>query len=409
MLHLHFEGVYTAPSVYIRLDGDYLCGDNLLLIFLKNFIVTTHHYPINNERIKHRMNAAFWRNKKVLLTGHTGFKGSWLALWLQKLHADVIGFSLSPPTIPNLFSIAKVQKDMIPITGDIRDFLLLKNVIMEYQPEIIIHMAAQSLVRYSYQHPIDTYSTNVMGTVNLLQAAREVGTVKSLVNVTSDKCYENKESLHSYQEQDTLGGYDPYSNSKACAELVTSAFRQSYYNNADSLVRCGLASVRAGNVIGGGDWAQDRLIPDIIRAMIKSDPILIRHPQALRPWQHVLEPLQGYLQLAELLYTNPTDYSEAWNFGPDDEDVKPVSWIVETIQHLWNTSVCSQLDQAPQPHEASLLKLDSTKAKKKLGWKPRWNLEKTLEETVNWYRSYNAGHDMREITFAQINEYMITE
>lgn len=348
------------------------------------------------------MNAEFWRNKNVLITGHTGFKGSWLSLWLQELHANVIGLSLEPPSTPNLFSAADVASNMISIIGDVRDFHLVKTALANHQPEIIIHMAAQSLVRYSYQNPIETYATNVMGTVNLLEAARQTATAKAIINVTSDKCYENKEWLWGYREHDVLGGHDPYSNSKACAELVTAAFRNSY---GKAETACGIASVRAGNVIGGGDWAQDRLIPDVMRGIFNRDDIILRYPHALRPWQHVLDPLHGYLQLAEQVYANPAEFAEAWNFGPNEQDVKSVGWVVDTILTLWDKNLSWKLDQAAKPHEATYLKLDSAKAKSKLGWKPRWNLEKALQETVGWYRAYQSEQNMRDKTRSQINEY----
>lgn len=348
------------------------------------------------------MDTSFWQHKKVLVTGHTGFKGSWLSLWLQAMQAKVVGFSLAPPSSPNLFSVGNVADDMVSLMGDVRDFDALKAVCVAYQPDIILHLAAQSLVRYSYQHPIETYATNVMGTVNLLEAARQVGSARAIINVTSDKCYENKEWLWGYREHDTLGGHDPYSNSKACAELVTSAFRNSYPH------QCGIASVRAGNVIGGGDWAQDRLIPDIIRGVINNNEITIRYPHALRPWQHVLEPLQGYLQLAERVYHDPDDFAQAFNFGPNEQDVKSVGWVVDKILQLWNEKSSWQLDQTAKPHEAAYLKLDSAKAKNKLGWNPRWPLERALQETVGWYRSYQSGENMREKTLSQINNYIAT-
>lgn len=351
------------------------------------------------------VNMSFWRNKKVLITGHTGFKGSWLALWLQQLGAHVVGFSLDAPTTPNLFSIADVTKNMISIQGDVRDLNSLNSVFIQHQPEIVFHMAAQSLVRYSYEHPVETYSTNVMGTVNLLQAARITGTVKAIVSVTSDKCYENKSLSRGYQEDDQLGGYDPYSNSKACAELVTSAFYKSYYKDSES--SCGLASARAGNVIGGGDWAKDRLIPDLVNSFLNSSNFLVRYPKALRPWQHVLEPLHGYLKLAQFLYLSPDEYSQAWNFGPAEEDVRPVDWIVQQMQMLWDKELNVCYESNPVLHEATLLILDSSKAKNDLGWNPKWNLETALLKTVDWYRAYDRGEDMRIKTISQIEEYLV--
>jgi len=342
----------------------------------------------------------FWSNKKVLITGHTGFKGSWLSLWLQQLGADVAGFALPPPTPLNLFTLANVAEGMQSVMGDLRDFNQIAKVVNQTKPEIIIHMAAQPLVRYSYQAPIETYATNVMGTVHLLEAARQTPSVKTIVNVTTDKCYENKEWERGYHEDDTLGGHDPYSNSKACAELVTKAFRNSYFSGNSPIA---LASVRAGNVIGGGDWARDRLIPDILHACLNKETVILRNPDSTRPWQHVLEPLSGYLLLAEKLYVSPDQYAEGWNFGPNEEDVKPVRWITDFIFKLWEHSGTWQQDKYPQPHEARYLKLDCTKAKNKLNWQPRWNLERGLTETVNWYKAYEANQKMREVTLDQIN------
>ncbi len=349
------------------------------------------------------MDFSFWKNKKVLITGHTGFKGSWLALWLQQLGAEVIGFSLNPPTTPNLFTLAHVPKNMISLTGDVRDFDTLKTVFAEHQPEIVFHMAAQSLVRHSYEDPRETYATNIMGTVNVFEAIRITKTTKAVVNVTSDKCYENKESLVGYREEDSLGGYDPYSNSKACAELITSAFRNSYYKTTEHL--CGLASARAGNVIGGGDWAKDRLIPDIVRSVLSESEFTVRYPHALRPWQHVLEPLCGYLQLARLLFLLPNNYAQSWNFGPEEQDIKSVDWIIHRVKQLWDSKLCIQYIASPPLHETSLLKLDSSKAKRSLNWKPIWNLENALLNTVAWYRAYEKGEDMRKMTLRQIEEY----
>jgi CDP-glucose 4,6-dehydratase len=351
------------------------------------------------------MDFSFWQNKTVLITGHTGFKGGWLSLWLHQLGANVIGYSLNPPSQPNLFTLANIKKNVIHIEGDVGDYDCLKTTLDKHKPEIIFHMAAQSLVRYSYENPIETYSTNVMGTVNLLEAARIVGCSKVIVNITSDKCYENKEWQWPYRENDVLGGYDPYSNSKACSELVTSAFRNSYFNGSEYC--CGLASARAGNVIGGGDWAKDRLIPDIIRSFINNTDFIVRYPQALRPWQHVLEPLHGYLQLAELLYFEPSNYTGAWNFGPEQNDVKTVDWIVKKIQQIFNKPLSVKYNSDQNKHEASLLKLDSSKAKNYLSWKQCWDLETGLLKTIEWYKSYINGEDMHKKTNEQINEYSI--
>jgi CDP-glucose 4,6-dehydratase len=348
----------------------------------------------------------FWNEKKILITGHTGFKGSWLSLWLQHLGANLIGFALPPPTIQNMFTVTDTAKYMLSILGDIRHFSEIRKVIEQHRPEIIFHMAAQPLVRYSYENPLETYTTNVIGTANLLEAVRQTDSVKVIVNVTTDKCYENKEWHWSYRENERLGGHDPYSNSKACAELVTSAYRNSYLKQRS----IGLATARAGNVIGGGDWAQDRLIPDLIRGNISNKPVTIRYPHALRPWQHVLEPLSAYLQLAEKLYGNPDQFSEAWNFGPNEDDVKPVSWIADYITNLLrNDGKGWILEETPQPHEASFLKLDCSKAKAKLGWQPRWNLEKGLKETVNWYQAFESKENMREVTLMQIENFTTHE
>lgn len=349
------------------------------------------------------MDFSFWRNKNVLVTGHTGFKGSWLSLWLQQLGANIVGFSLDPPSEPNLFDLTGLKNNMVSLKGDVRDFSSVKTALDTYKPEIIFHMAAQSLVRYSYEQPVETYATNVMGTVHLLEAARMTGSTQAIINITSDKCYQNKEWQRGYREDDVLGGHDPYSNSKACSELVTSAFRDSYFKTAE--YSCGLASARAGNVIGGGDWANDRLIPDMMRSLLNHSDFIVRYPHALRPWQHVLEPLNGYLKLAQLLFQSPGDYAEGWNFGPNDEDVQPVGWVVDKVQQLWNKTLPERYDPAPKLHEASLLMLDSTKAKDKLGWKPCWNLETALSKTVDWFRAYEKGEDMYKITHAQIDEY----
>jgi CDP-glucose 4,6-dehydratase len=349
----------------------------------------------------------FWADKVVLLTGHTGFKGSWLSLWLQSMGAKVIGYALPPPTDPSLFITANVANGMTSLEGDIRDIAELSKVFGKYQPEIVVHMAAQSLVRHSYVNPIETYSTNVMGTVHVLEAARQAVSVRAIVNVTSDKCYENREWVWGYRENEAMGGYDPYSNSKGCAELVTAAYRKSYFNPgqyADH--RVALASARAGNVIGGGDWAEDRLIPDIMRAIVQGKPVYIRNPHAIRPWQHVLEPLSGYLMLVQKLWHEGTDYGDAWNFGPSDEDTKPVSWIVDHLTKACGEGASWQLDDGDHPHEAHYLKLDCSKAKSRLDWRPRWHLEDALTAIVDWHRAHQAGHDMRTVTLRQIARYI---
>jgi CDP-glucose 4,6-dehydratase len=354
----------------------------------------------------HAVNADFWRDKRVFLTGHTGFKGSWLSLWLQSLGAQVTGFALSPPTDPSLFVLARVQDGMRSLEGDIRNVDLLFNAIREAQPEIVLHLAAQPLVRYSYQHPVETYATNVMGTVHLLEAIRTVGGVKAVVNVTTDKCYENREWVWGYRESEPMGGYDPYSNSKGCAELVTASYRNSFFNAAD-YARHGtaVATARAGNVIGGGDWAQDRLIPDILAAFEAGRAVDIRHPQAIRPWQHVLEPLRGYLLLAERLYCEGASWAEAWNFGPNDDDARPVGWIVDALARRWGPNAQWAQDAQAHPHEATYLKLDISKARQRLQWHPALRLEAALDYIVSWTQQRRQGVDMRAATLQQIRDY----
>lgn len=347
------------------------------------------------------MNASFWKDKTVFLTGHTGFKGGWIAHWLYELGAAVHGYSLEPPTQPNFFTETNLRNRLARSTiGDIRDIAAFTNALKQAKPDIIIHMAAQPLVRESYNTPVETFSSNVMGTVNILESARQVGTVKAIVNITTDKCYENKEWLWPYRENDRLGGYDPYSASKACAEIAAAAYRNSFL--ADANIH--LASVRAGNVIGGGDWATDRLIPDFLRALDVGETLRIRSPNAIRPWQHVLEPLSGYLLLAEKLYTEGRAFAEAWNFGPNEEDAKSVGWIVKQLcaqipDARWET------ENAKQPHEAGLLKLDSSKSKAKLGWTQRWNLETALSKTIEWHQAWRNREDMPAVTSEQIQAY----
>ena len=356
--------------------------------------------------LENMVNSEFWQGKKVLLTGHTGFKGSWLSLWLQSMGAQVIGYALSPPTNPSLFDAADVAKDMISIIGDIRDLGKLQAVFHEHQPEIVIHMAAQPLVRYSYVNPVETYSTNVMGTVNVLEAVRHCSSVKAVVNITTDKCYENREWAWGYRENEPMGGYDPYSNSKGCAELVSAAYRSSFFNS-DTYQDHGvaLATARAGNVIGGGDWAEDRLIPDILGAFEKNKLVDIRNPSAIRPWQHVLEPLRGYLMLAEHLYLQGTSYAEGWNFGPNDEDAKPVGWIVEQMASLWGNDAQWQIDSGDHPHEANYLKLDVSKARSRLDWHPALRLNDALQLIIDWSKQRQAGVNIRQLTLTQIHNY----
>jgi CDP-glucose 4,6-dehydratase len=353
------------------------------------------------------MNPQFWQGKKVFLTGHTGFKGSWLSLWLQLLGAEVVGYSLSPETQPNLFERARVSEGMTSVVGDILDLERLTRAMSESQPEIVIHMAAQSLVRKSYQIPVATYNTNVMGTVHVLEAVRQVASVRSVVNVTSDKCYENREWVWGYREDEPMGGYDPYSSSKGCAELVTSAYRNSFFHpDRYSQHRVAIASGRAGNVIGGGDWAEDRLIPDIIQSFINGNPVTIRNPQAVRPWQHVLEPLSGYLTLAEGLVTQGVSLVGGWNFGPHESDIQPVSWIVERTIELWQENASWQLDALAQPHEANYLKLDCSKAQTILKWKPKLDLATALAWVVDWTKAWQQKDDMQAVTNQQIKQYM---
>lgn len=349
----------------------------------------------------------FWKDKRVLVTGHTGFKGSWLCLWLQSVGADVIGYSLQPPTDPNLFSVARVAEGMTSLTGDVRDLQQLMRVVKERHPEAIFHMAAQSLVHESYRDPVTTYATNVMGTVNILEAARHARGVRAVLVVTSDKCYENQEWVWGYRENEPMGGYDPYSNSKGCAELVASAYRHSYFNPATfSEHHTAVATARAGNVIGGGDWAKDRLIPDIVRAVTSSQTAVIRSPRAVRPWQHVLEPLHGYLLLAQKLWEQGASFAEGWNFGPDNNESRPVAWVAEKFAVLWGAGASWLADaEFEQPHEAHYLCLDSSKARSRLGWRPRWGLERAVKRTVQWYLTHRMGTDMRCFSLDEIGAY----
>ncbi|WP_333494598.1 CDP-glucose 4,6-dehydratase [Kluyvera sp. CHPC 1.251] len=351
----------------------------------------------------------FWHGKRVFVTGHTGFKGSWLSLWLTEMGAVVKGYSLDTPTDPSLFEIMQLSQHMESEIGDIRDFASLHNSIAEFKPEIIFHLAAQSLVRLSYEQPIETYSTNVMGTVHLLEAVRLIGGIKSVVNITSDKCYENREWVWGYRENEAMGGYDPYSNSKGCAELVASSFRRSFFNPADYTQHgVGLASVRAGNVIGGGDWAKDRLIPDILRSFECNQQVVIRNPHSIRPWQHVLEPLSGYLVVAQKLFSEGDKFSEGWNFGPRDEDARSVEFIVDKMVALWGDNASWLLDGENHPHEAHYLKLDCSKANLQLGWHPRWGLVETLGRIVKWHRAWIDGEDMLACSKREIHDYMTT-
>lgn len=346
--------------------------------------------------------SASWSGRRVLVTGHTGFKGSWLSLWLHSLGAEVTGFALPPPTEPSLFEAARIGELVRHVEGDVRDLAALQKVVAEARPEVVFHLAAQPLVRLSYEEPVETYATNVMGTVHLLEAVRQVSGVKAMVSITSDKCYENREWVWPYRETDPMGGHDPYSSSKGCAELVTAAWRNSYFAHEGPL----LASVRAGNVIGGGDWAVDRLVPDLVRAFEAGLSPLIRSPDSVRPWQHVLEALGGYLLLAERLLAGERDFAEGWNFGPADEDARPVSWIVDRMRTVWGGGAADALpDTGPRPHEAGLLRLDCSKARAALGWRPALTLEQALDWIVAWHKAVGAGEDARAVTLAQIADY----
>ncbi len=361
---------------------------------------------MENVVSNHQIESSFWRNKKVLITGLTGFKGSWLGLWLTELGAEVIGYSLEPPTEINHYDLLQLNTRCHSIIGDVRDYATLAQAIKNIQPEIIIHMAAQSLVRYSYEEPIATFATNVLGTVHLLEAARHAPSVKVILNVTSDKCYDNKEWLWGYRENEAMGGSDPYSSSKGCAELVTQSYQRSYFNAENGIK---LASARAGNVIGGGDWAQDRLIPDIMQAFLTKRPAVIRNPNAIRPWQHVLEPLSGYMQLIQMLAID-RNLQGAWNFGPHPQDARPVAFIVEQLAQHWGQQASWQIEEDPKKyHEAHYLRLDCSKANTLLGWQPRWGLTNALEKTAQWYQAYANNQDIKALSLQQIKEYSQSE
>ncbi len=347
----------------------------------------------------------FWRNKKVFLTGHTGFKGSWMSLWLLKAGANLTGYSIGLPTNPSLFEELKIEKQMNSITGDIRDLPAITKAVHEAKPEIVIHMAAQPLVRYSYHEPVETYMTNVMGTVHLFEAVLAAGSVKAILNVTSDKCYENKERKAGYREDEAMGGYDPYSNSKGCAELVTSAYRRSFFEKEE----IHLASGRAGNVIGGGDWAQDRLVPDIIRSVLQNETLQIRNPRATRPWQHVLEPVGGYLKLTQKLFELGAQFAQGYNFGPAQDDHCDVEKIILKMNRHWNDKIKYKIFQSDlNPHEAGYLSLDCAKAQADLKWQPRWNVDIALEKTVQWVERRTAQDSIQEVCLQQIKEYEST-
>lgn len=342
----------------------------------------------------------FWKEKRVLVTGHTGFKGSWLCLWLQSMGADLFGISLSPLNI-SMFNSARVEEGMNHYIGDIRDLGLLKKIFCEINPEVIFHMAAQPLVRYSYDNPIETFETNIIGTANIFEASLDISSLKAIVNITTDKCYEEINLLKAFKENDRLGGKDPYSSSKACAELVSSAYRFSFLSKTN----IAMATARAGNVIGGGDWSYDRLVPDIIRALEIKEEVEIRNPNAIRPWQHVLEPLSGYLTLAQKLDSEGQNFAESWNFGPNEDDNKSVSWIVENLYDIWGVDSAWRDQTGDHPYEAEILKLDITKAKKRLNWFPKWTLREALLSVTDWHKAFLNKEDMRLKTLEQINEY----
>ena len=354
-----------------------------------------------------KVDASFWQGKRVFLTGHTGFKGGWLSVWLSSMGAKVTGYALAPNTNPSFFEVvglaSLLQQNHI---ADIRDLSALKSAMEQANPDVLIHMAAQPLVRYSYENPVETFATNVMGTVNVLESARAINSIKAIVIVTTDKCYENQEWVWGYRENETLGGADPYSSSKACAELVTNAYRQSFFSGNGTTSSAAVASARAGNVIGGGDWSQDRLIPDALAAFEAGKPLVLRNPLATRPWQHVLEPLSGYLVLAQALFKNGGNFTSAWNFGPDDEGNQTVEQVIDRLSSQWGNTVSWQQDPAAQPHEAHLLKLDCSKAHQQLRWVPRWKLVEATEKIVQWHKALQAGKDMKAITLEQIKQYL---
>lgn len=348
------------------------------------------------------MDPAFWRGRSVLVTGHTGFKGSWLSLWLASHGARVTGFSLPPEGNPNLFDLV-IKDDVRTVSADVRDLDALRLCVAEARPAVVFHLAAQSLVRRSYRDPVATYAINVMGTVNVLEAVRECPSAEAVVIVTSDKCYENQGWVWGYRESEPMGGYDPYSNSKGCAELVTAAYRSSFFTDPDA---CRIASGRAGNVIGGGDWSEDRLIPDVVRSFAENRSVEIRSPKSTRPWQHVLEPLSGYVALAELLCGDDgASLAEGWNFGPADRDCKPVDYVVDKLARLWGPSAAWHLSRTTHPHEAHLLKVDASKAQARLDWRPRLQLDEALAWTAEWYLGELSGHSARQLTHDQISRY----
>ena len=349
------------------------------------------------------MNPRFWENKKILITGHTGFKGSWLSLWLQKMNASVVGFSKDIPTEPSHFRVAQVDKEMKSIFGDIRNYEELENVVLEFKPEIVFHFAAQSIVHSSYKDPIETFSTNIMGTVNLLDISRKTKIPKVIINVTSDKCYRNINQKRTFVETDPLGGFDPYSSSKGCSELITDSYRNSYFDSMEFSL--GLASVRAGNVIGGGDWSQYRLIPDIVKSIQENNVLKVRNPNSIRHWQYVLDPLHGYLILAERLWENKKEFASGWNFGPTSDEGKTVSWVLEKFNDFWENKLKTEIDSEDYKHESEYLMLNSEKAKNKLQWKSKINTENAIRWIVEWYKEFFEQKNMRKKSLEQIENF----
>lgn len=348
----------------------------------------------------------FWKGKRVFVTGHTGFKGSWLSLWLQSMGAELTGYALAPEQETNMFSMAHVADGMHSVIGDIRDLEGLCSAMTDARPEIVLHLAAQPLVVRSFIDPVETYSTNVMGTVHVLEVVRNTPSVRAVVAITTDKCYENREWVWGYRETDGLGGYDPYSNSKACAELVCSAYRSSFFSTGDPTSnRVSIATARAGNVIGGGDWAENRIVPDLLAAFAQGQTANVRNPKAVRPWQHVLDPLHGYLLLAERLFEKGAEVSEAWNFGPAANDCRTVGWIADRMASEWGAGASWSTQEVLPFHETNYLKLDCSKAESQLGWHPRWHLEKALEAVVAWHCAFLSGQNMKEMTMGQIQEF----
>ncbi len=352
------------------------------------------------------VNASFWAGKRVLVTGHTGFKGGWLSLWLTRLGATVAGYALPPPTDPSLFALAGLERKIDSVIGDIRDAALLARRVREFEPQIVFHLAAQPLVRYSYANPIETFEVNALGTAHLLEALRDAPSARAIVIVTSDKCYENREWHWAYRENEAMGGFDPYSASKGCAELIAASFRNSYFATPDHPTRgAALATARAGNVIGGGDWAADRLVPDILRALERGEKAAIRFPRAVRPWQQVLEPLAGYLTLAERLWSDGAPFAEAWNFGPDPAGERSVAEIADALCRAYGEGAGWTSSGGDEPHEAHLLKLNSAKARSRLGWRPQWSIDEALAAIVDWDARRRHGETVETISLDQIDAY----